>query len=85
MAKPFTLIIDASRKEVLTQDGKVITYEGRKRNEAERRYPIFDQELWAIKIWKNYLKNNDFEVMSHYHPFHQNRGGLKAILRGNDI
>eukprot|EP01018_Ginkgo_biloba_P018968 Gb_14602 [translate_table: standard] len=36
-----------------------------KMNDAKKRYSIFDQELLAvihaIKIWKHYLKNNDFE------------------------
>ena len=37
-------------------------------DEYEQRYPIYDQELLvimhAIKIWKHYLKNNDFEVVT---------------------
>eukprot|EP01018_Ginkgo_biloba_P030965 Gb_34555 [translate_table: standard] len=41
-------------------------------NDAEKRYPIFDQELLAvihaIKIWKHYLKNNDFEVIMDHKP-----------------
>eukprot|EP01018_Ginkgo_biloba_P010329 Gb_18718 [translate_table: standard] len=44
----------------------------RKMNEAERRYPIFDQEILAIihaiKIWKHYLKNNDFELIIGHKP-----------------
>lgn len=81
MEKPFTLYTDASGVEIgaiLTQEGKVIAYESRKMNEAERRYPIFDQELLAIihtiKIWKHCLKNNDFEVITDHKPlltFHQ--------------
>eukprot|EP01018_Ginkgo_biloba_P010340 Gb_18721 [translate_table: standard] len=74
-AKPFTLYTDASGiavGAVLTQEGKVIAYERRKMNDAERRYPIFDQELLAvihaIKIWKHYLKNNDFEVITDHKP-----------------
>eukprot|EP01018_Ginkgo_biloba_P018667 Gb_31742 [translate_table: standard] len=75
MARPCTLFIDASGVAIgaiLTQDGKVIAYESRKMNEAERRYPIYDQELLeivhAIKIWKHYLKNNDFEVVTDHKP-----------------
>eukprot|EP01018_Ginkgo_biloba_P010336 Gb_18708 [translate_table: standard] len=75
MARPFTLFTNASGVSigaVLTQDGKVIAYESRKMNEAEGRYPIFDQELLAmihaIKIWKYYLKNNDFEVITDHKP-----------------
>jgi len=73
MARPFTLFIYASGvaiRAVLNQDGKVIAYESRQMNEAERRHPIFDQELLAIihaiKIWKHYFKNNDFEVIIDY-------------------
>eukprot|EP01018_Ginkgo_biloba_P003803 Gb_04011 [translate_table: standard] len=44
----------------------------KKMNEAEQRYPIYDQELLAIvhaiKIWKHYLKNNDFEVVTDHKP-----------------
>eukprot|EP01018_Ginkgo_biloba_P010335 Gb_18707 [translate_table: standard] len=70
MAKPFTLYKDASGIAI----GVVLT--GRKMNDAERRYPIFYQELLAIihaiKIWKHYLKNNEFEVtINHYYPFLQ--------------
>eukprot|EP01018_Ginkgo_biloba_P008930 Gb_12471 [translate_table: standard] len=75
MARPFTLFTDASEVPigvVSTQDEIVIAYESRKKNEAERRYPIFDQELLAIihviKIWKHYLKNNDFEVTTEHKP-----------------
>jgi len=75
MAKPFTLYTDASGVAigaVLTREGKVIAYESRKMNEAERGYPIFYQELLAIihaiKIWKHYLKNNDFEVITDHKP-----------------
>eukprot|EP01018_Ginkgo_biloba_P003633 Gb_16330 [translate_table: standard] len=75
VAKPFTLYIDASGVAigvVLTKEGKVIAYESRKMNEAEMRYPICDQELLAIihviKIWKHYLKNNDFEVITGHKP-----------------
>eukprot|EP01018_Ginkgo_biloba_P039789 Gb_05221 [translate_table: standard] len=71
----FTLYTDASGVAigvVLTQDGKVVDYESRKMNEVEQRYPIFDQELLAIihaiKTWKHYLKNNDFEVVIDHKP-----------------
>eukprot|EP01018_Ginkgo_biloba_P004724 Gb_28015 [translate_table: standard] len=75
MEKPFTLYTDASGIAigvVLTQQGKVIAYESRKMNDAEKKYPIFDQELLAIihaiKIWKHYLKNNEFEVITDHKP-----------------
>eukprot|EP01018_Ginkgo_biloba_P018972 Gb_14590 [translate_table: standard] len=75
VSRPFTIFTDASGVAigvVLTQDGKVVAYESRKMNEAEQRYPIYDQELLAIvhaiQIWKHYLKNNDFEVVTDHKP-----------------
>eukprot|EP01018_Ginkgo_biloba_P003621 Gb_16314 [translate_table: standard] len=95
MEKPFTLYIDASGIEigtVLTQERKVIAYESRKMNDVEKRYPIFDQELLAIlhaiKIWKHYLKNNEFEVIqiiNHYYLSTKSRIGIKTIQMGYDI
>eukprot|EP01018_Ginkgo_biloba_P010339 Gb_18720 [translate_table: standard] len=75
VSRPFTIFTDAGGVAigvVLTQDGKVVAYECRKMNEAEQRYPIYDQELLAIvhaiKICKHYLKNNDFEVATDHKP-----------------
>eukprot|EP01018_Ginkgo_biloba_P010316 Gb_18694 [translate_table: standard] len=72
---PFIIYTNASGVAigvVLTQDGKEMASESQKINEVEQRYVIYDQELlavmYAIKIWKHYLKNNDFEVVTNHKP-----------------
>jgi hypothetical protein len=69
MEKDFTVCTDASKKglrDVLMQDGGVISYALRKFKKHEELYTTHDLELVAImlslKIWRNYLVGRNFEL-----------------------
>ena len=55
---------------VLMQSGKVIAYGSRQLKNHEQNYPTHDMELvvivFALKIWRHYLYNKQFEVYSNH-------------------
>ena len=81
----YTVYCDASRDElgcVLTQSGRVIAYGSRYLKNHEQNYPTHDLELaaivFALKIWRNYLYGEQFEVYS-------NHKNLKYMFTQRDL
>lgn len=73
MSKPFVVYTDASGYGVgaaLMQDHgqgeQPVAYHSHKLNEHERNYPVYEQELLAVKLalveWRHYLLGNHFTV-----------------------
>ena len=68
-----TVYCDASKAGlgcVLMQSERVVAYGSRQLKNHERNYPTHDMELaamvFALKIWRHYLYNEQFEVYSNY-------------------
>lgn len=66
-SKEFKVCTDACKKgvgAVLSQEGKVITYESRKLKDHEIRYSAYDLELTAVvhalRVWRHYLLGKRF-------------------------
>lgn len=71
----FELICDASNQgigAVLIQRGQPIAFESKKLSDAENRWTVGDQELWAVihalKVFRCYLEGIDFLIVSDHHP-----------------
>ncbi len=51
---------------VIVQDGRPVTFESKKLNETERRWPTHEKEMWAIihcfKTWGHYIGSKDVVV-----------------------
>jgi hypothetical protein len=51
---------------VIVQDGRPVTFESKKLNETERRWPTHEKEMWAViyclKTWGHYLGSKDVVV-----------------------
>ena len=67
----YTEYCDASRAGlgcVLMHFGRVVAYGSRRLKNHEQNYPTHDIELaaivFALKIWRNYLYGEEFEVYS---------------------
>jgi hypothetical protein len=76
---PYTVKADASGFAVgaaLEQQGKPIAFLSKKMNDAERRYPVHEQELLAIVLalreWRHYLLGTRFTV-------HTDHGSLRFL------
>ena len=81
----YTVYCDASRVGlgcVLIQSGRVVAYGSRQLKNHEQHYPTHDMELeavvFALKIWRNYLYGEEFEVYS-------NHKSLKYIFTQRDL
>ena len=81
----YTMYCDASRARlgcVLMQSGRVVAYGSRQLKNHEKNYPTYDMKLaavvFALKIWRHYLCNEEFEVFS-YHK------SLKYIFTQRDL
>ena len=67
----YTMYCDASRaglRCVLMQSWRIVAYGSRQLKNHEQNYPTHDNELavvvFALKIWRHYLYNEEFEVYS---------------------
>ncbi len=51
---------------ILVQEGRPVTFENKKLNETERRWPTHEKEMWAIlhcfKTWGHYISSKDVVV-----------------------
>jgi hypothetical protein len=51
---------------VIVQDGRAVTFESKKLNEMERRWPTHKKEMWAVihcfKTWGHYIGSKDVVV-----------------------
>ena len=72
---PFEVIADASLLgigAVLCQDGRPISFIGRKLSPAEKNYHTGEQELlavfYALTTWRCYLSSSEFKVVTDHHP-----------------
>ena len=69
----YTVYCDASKDGlgyVLMQSRRVVAYYSRQLKNHKRNYHIHDMELvaivFALKIWRHYLYNEQFEVFSYH-------------------
>ena len=81
----YTVYYDASRTGlgcVLMQSGRVVAYGSHQLKNHEQNYPTHDMEfaavVFALKIWRNYLYGEEFEVYSDHKS-------LKYIFTKRDL
>lgn len=75
LQKPFELDVDASEyamSAVLMQDGQPIAYHSQLFQGAQKNYPTYDKELFAlyqvVKHWCVYLLGKETIVHTNHHP-----------------
>ena len=84
--KVFQVVCDANGTtigEILSQEGRLITFFSEKMNEAKKKYFVYDQEFYAIvqalKKWRHYLLPKEFVMFTHHKALQyiNNQGKLK--------